>query len=73
MPAFFSASFSMSASILVARRSAAADLLTSYVMAASHLVIWRYSPFYRRRHRFVEGRDQQRREVFGRGPRGLPS
>jgi hypothetical protein len=31
MPAFFPESFSMSTSILVARRSATADLSTSYV------------------------------------------
>jgi hypothetical protein len=63
-PAFFSALFSMSTSILVARRSAAADLLTSCVTAASRLVIPRWSPSIVRRHRLVERLDQQRRQVF---------
>jgi hypothetical protein len=37
--AFFSMSRSMSISILVARNSAAADLLTSWAITASRLVI----------------------------------
>ena len=41
VPAFFSTSRSMSNSILVARRSASADLLTIWVMIASRLVILR--------------------------------
>ena len=43
-PAFFSASFSVSISILVARKSAPADLLTSCLATASRLVISRRSP-----------------------------
>jgi hypothetical protein len=45
MPAFCSMSFSMSISILVARKSAPADLLTSWAMTASRLVILRHRPF----------------------------
>src|SRR5215472_6534900 len=43
--AFFSISRSMSISILVARNSAAADLLTSWAITASRLVTWRRLPF----------------------------
>jgi hypothetical protein len=54
----------MSTSILIARRSAAADLLTSCVTTASRSVISALLAVDRRRHPLVERLDQQCGQIF---------